>query len=256
MKNHFLLLLIIFTNAIVYAQLNESDTVKFQLRASLTGNYQKGNVEVLNIRGKLDFIFSPVKGLVFKSQNSTLYQEFYGKKADNDVFSRNYLYYKPQHKFYPFAIAYVSANFRRKIKSRYFAGTGITYQLLTTNNYVLKLSASAVYEQSVFNDTEFNYEVFNNSDKINVWRGTLYFGGWVYIFQKHLRIYYDAFWQPAFNSSINYRTQYDIGLDLPVWKGLSMVALYTFTHENVVNKNVQQEDGILSFGVAYNLRKK
>ena len=40
-----------------FAQLNESDTVKFQLRASLTGNYQQGNVELLNLKSKLEFSF-------------------------------------------------------------------------------------------------------------------------------------------------------------------------------------------------------
>ena len=87
---------ILLLNAVKpFAQLNESDTVKFQLRASLTGNYQQGNVELLNIKSKLEFVFSQQKDWVFKSQNSSLYQSFYSKEADNDIFSRNYLYYHP-----------------------------------------------------------------------------------------------------------------------------------------------------------------
>jgi len=112
----------------VKAQLNESDTVKFQLRTSLTGNYQQGNVNILTVRSKLDFSFSPVKDFVFKSQNSSLYQEFSSKKADNDIFSRNFIYYKPQKKIYPFGIAYISTNYRRKIDTRLFTGAGLTYR--------------------------------------------------------------------------------------------------------------------------------
>jgi hypothetical protein len=56
---------------ISFAQLNESDTLKFQLRASLTGNYQQGNVEILNLRSRLDFVVKVSKDVVFKSQLQT-----------------------------------------------------------------------------------------------------------------------------------------------------------------------------------------
>ena len=197
----------------VFAQLNESDTAKFQLRTTLTGNYQQGNVDVLTIRGKLEFIFSPAKRWAFKSQNSSLYQAFYNKKADNDLFSRNYFYYRPEQKVYPFAMAYISANYRRKIDSRYFAGAGITWQLISHNNMLMKLSLSSVYENSLFNGKQYNESQYDGDDKIHLWRGTLYMSGWIYLFQKHLRVYYDAYWQPAFNNRSNYRTQYDIGID-------------------------------------------
>jgi Protein of unknown function, DUF481 len=238
------------------AQLNESDTVKFQLRTSLTGNYQTGNVNILTIRSRFDFSYAPVKHIVFKSQNSSLYQEFSSKKADNDLFSRNYFYYKPQNRIYPFAIAYISTNYRRKIDTRLFAGAGITWQVLNRMYHVIKLSASAVYETNTFNGTSYNHAEYNGNNRINLWRGTLFIGGWNYLLNKRLRLYYDAYWQPAFNNKNNYRTQFDIGVDFPVWKGLSFTALYTFTHENVTIINVRQEDKILSFGIAYNVRTK
>lgn len=239
-----------------FAQLNESDTTKFQLGASLTGNYQQGNVEVLNIKSKIDFSFLLDKNWVFKSQNSSLYQAFYSKKADNDVFSRNYLYYKPQHKFYPFAIAYISANFRRKIENRYFTGAGVTYQVINTKNNVLKLSASAVYEATKFKNSLYNYPEYNGNENINLWRATLYVGGWSYLFEKHIRLYYDAYWQPAFKNSNNYRSQFDIGADFPIWKGVSFNALFALTHENVVVEKIKQDDKLLTFGLVYNLKRK
>ncbi len=93
MKQQMLLwALCLFGSVQASAQLNESDTLKFQLRISVSGNYQTGNVAVFALRNRIDFSVSPVKNWVFKSQNSSLYQAFYGKKADNDLFSRNYLY--------------------------------------------------------------------------------------------------------------------------------------------------------------------
>lgn len=255
-KVTLILLSIIAVTKSTYAQINESDTTKFQLRASITGNTQSGNVNILTIRNRVDFSYRPFTKIVFKSQNSSLYQEFSSKKADNDIFSRNYFYYKPQNKFYPFAIAYISTNYRRKINARFFAGAGATYQLVNKANNTIKISASAVYEQNHFNGNQYNYPVYNTSNTISLWRGTLFLGGWHWLFQKHLRIYYDAFWQPASNNKNNYRTQYDIGADFPVWKGLGFTALYTFTHENVVINNVRQEDRILTFGLMYNFKIK
>lgn len=240
----------------IMAQLNESDTLQFQLRASLTGNYQQGNVEVLTVRGKLDLVYAPTKKFVFKSQNSSLYQAFYSNKADNDIFSRNYFYYQPQKRIYPFAIAYVSSNYRRKIDTRLFTGVGATLQIINKPLSTVKVSVSGVYEETNFKGNTFNYPNLNGQEKISLWRGTLYTGGWNYVFDKHLRFYYDAFWQPSFSDENNYRAQFDIGVDFPVWKGLSLNMLYTFTHENVVIASVKKEDKILTFGLAYNFRKK
>jgi hypothetical protein len=254
-KQFFIFVIFLLSLGKTLAQLNESDTTRFQLRAALTGNYQQGNVEVLNIKSKLECSFSPHKNWVIKSQNSSLYQAFYSVEADNDIFSRNYLYYNPQQKVYPFAIGYISTNYRRKIGNRYFAGAGVSYQVIATNKNVLKLSASTVYETTNFNSNIYNYNEYNGYDKINLWRGTLYVAGWHYLLQRHIRLYYDAYWQPAFNNSNNYRVQVDIGADFPIWKGFSFNALYAFTHENVVIEKVKQEDKILTFGLAYNLKQ-
>jgi Protein of unknown function, DUF481 len=237
------------------AQINESDTAKYQIRASLTGNYQKGNVEILNIRSRFDFLISPSKAWVFKSQINSLYQAFYDKKADNDIFSRNYLYFKPQNRFYPYIISFISANFRRKIDLRYFVGLGETWQVVNAKNHVLKLSLSAVYEQTNFSENLYNFNDYDGSNQIKLWRGTLYMAGWHNLIDKHLRLFYDAYWQPAFDNSNNYRTQYDIGVDFPIWKGLSFNALYTFTHEHVVVQKIKTDDRILSFGLAYNFKQ-
>ncbi|WP_266363283.1 DUF481 domain-containing protein [Tellurirhabdus rosea] len=242
------------------AQLNESDTTRLQVRAALTGNYQKGNVEVSTVRGKLDVVLSPDRVSpdqvwVFKSQNASLYQAFYGVKADNDLFSRNYLYYRPGRRVYPFAIAYLSTNYRRKIDLRYFAGAGGTGQLIRRPGHTLKLAAGAVYESTRFTAATFNETRYDGSETIGVWRVTTWLGGWHSLWDGHLRLYYDAYYQPALSDTRNYRWQYDVGVDFPVWKGLSFNALYTYTHENVVVQRIRPDDRILTVGLAYALRK-
>ncbi|HRH59076.1 MAG TPA: DUF481 domain-containing protein [Chitinophagaceae bacterium] len=237
------------------AQINESDTVKFQMRASLTGNYQKGNVEILSLRSKLDASYAPgKKNFVFKSQNSSLYQAFYSNKVDNDLYSRNFIYYKPEHTVYTLGIAFISTNYRRKVSIRYFTGGGVTYQPLHTKDHVIKIAFNAIYEQTKFKDTVYNFSEYNGSNKIDVVRTTLFLGGWSYLLQKHLRLFYDVYWQPSINNKNNYRLQVDFNADYPLWKGLFFTAAYTFSHDNIVVDKIKQEDRILSFGLAYNLK--
>lgn len=239
----------------VLAQLNESDSVRFQFRVSLTGNYQQGNLNLLTARSKLDFTCSLSPRWVFKSQNSGLYQRFGTQKADDDFFSRNWLYYKPHQPLYPYIISFISVNYRRKIDHRYFAGAGITWQPINTQSNVLKLSVNTVYEKTGFSNRFYNFSRYNGKSSIQLWRGALYTAGWNYLLQRKLRVYYDAYWQPAFTDRNNYRTQFDIGVDCPVWKGLAFTALYSFTHENIVVENIKPDDSILSFGLSYNFRK-
>lgn len=253
-RQNFLFLFILLSWVNIKAQLNESDTAKLQLRAGLTGNYQQGNVNILTVRSRLDMSFSPVPAWVFKTQNSSLYQALGNKKADNDLFSRNYFYYKPQRRVYPFGIVYISGNYRRKIQRRLFGGAGLTVQALHQPFHVIKVAASVVRESTRFEGMFFNYSSYNGNNKINNWRGTLFIAGWHYLLQKKLRFYYDAYWQPDLGNKNNYRTQFDIGIDVPVWKGLSLNALYSYTHENVVMAGIRQDDKLLSFGLAYNFK--
>lgn len=237
-----------------FAQINESDTAQFQLRTSLTGNYQTGNVSVFTLRSKLDFAIAASRSVVLKSQNTSLYQAFYNKEADNDFFSRNYLYFNPQRKLYPYFIGYLSTNYRRQVRLRVFSGAGITWQLLHKPHDAIKLSANLVYEQSRFNAASFNLAKYNGSQTIDLWRYTVYMGGWNYVFDRHLRFYYDAYWQPAIGEHRNYRVQFDAGIDFPIWRGLNATALYSYSHEHVVVLPVKQTDNILSFGFNYNVR--
>lgn len=248
-------LLLLFSCFSSIAQLNESDTVRLRFRGSMTGNYQQGNVELFALRTKADLVIAPAKGLVFKTQNNSLYQSFYSVRADNDLYSRNYLYYQPTRTVYPFAIVYASGNYRRKIKSRVFAGAGITTQVLRGKNLVVKVSGSLVRERSLFRDSSYNDTRYNGRKVISCWRGTLYSGGWYTVPGKKIRVFYDAFFQPAISLRNNYRSQADIGLDMPVWRGLSFTMLYSFTHENTVIQKIKKQDKILSFGLSYSFSK-
>lgn len=233
------------------AQLNESDTLLLQYNTALTGSFQSGNLEAAALRLKADFSLAPSPVWAFKTQNSYRYQEFFKRKADNDFYSRNFLYLWQQRRVYPFAMAFVSTNFRRKIDFRYFAGVGTTWQLVRQPDHTVKIALSGVYESTRFADDTYNYSEYDGSEKIETWRATFWLFGKHSLIDKHLRLYYEAFVQPSLERSNNSRWQTEIGLEWPFWKGLSFTANYIFTHENVVVSTVKASDRLLTFGVAY-----
>lgn len=93
MKKRFYFLFIF--PIVLFAQINESDTLSVKASMSLTGFYQRGNVETVIFRAKSDFSFKPWKKWVFKNQNSYVFQEFGKEKADEDILSLNFLYLNP-----------------------------------------------------------------------------------------------------------------------------------------------------------------
>ncbi len=236
------------------AQLNESDTTRFQVRAALTGIYQRGNVDYLALRGNLAMTVRLSDALAFKTQNTSLYQEFFERKADNDLDSRNFWYYRPQRWVYPFAMGFLATNFRRKLDFRYFVGSGVTGQVIRRPQHVLKLSAALVHEVSEFSDQTFNYEEYTGEPQISVWRATFYAAGWHDLFNNTMRLYYTIYGQPSLSDQHNYRIHLDVGADVKIGQGISCSVLYSFSRENVVVEGIQQDDALLTLGFSYTFK--
>jgi hypothetical protein len=240
----YLLLFPIFLSA----QINESDTLDVQANLSITGFYQGGNVETLIFRAKTDLSIKPWKKWVFKNQNSYVYQAFGKEKADEDILSLNFLYFNPQRKIYPFVLGFVSTNFRREIDLRSLVGAGMTFQLLNKKNNWLKFSISSEYEQTRFNETDFNTMTYDGSTSINTFRATLWVNGQYHLFKNKLILTHESYFQPSIEQSDNFRWQADVGLELPIWKFLNFKINYRNTYESIVIENQEEEDRFLTFG--------
>ncbi|MBV6443290.1 MAG: DUF481 domain-containing protein [Haliscomenobacteraceae bacterium CHB4] len=238
------------------AQINESDTLLFQYNTSLGGNLQSGNLKAAAVRLKADLSLAPSPQWAFKTQNSYRYQEFFERKADNDFYSRNFFYLWQHRRVYPFAMTFVSTNFRRKIDFRYFAGIGATWQIVRRPRHTVKAALSGVHESTRFAGSVYNYPEYDGSDNVDTWRATWWLFGKHLLTGRHLRLYYETFVQPSVQRGNNFRWQIETGLEWPVWKGLSFTVSYIFTHENVVIRNITPDDGLLTFGIAFNRKVK
>jgi hypothetical protein len=238
----------LFFPVLLSAQMNESDTLNFKAKLSLTGFWQGGNVETLIFRAKSDVSFKPAKKMVFKTINSYVYQAFGKVKADEDILSLNFLYFNADRKIYPLLLGFVSTNFRREIDLRSLMGIGVVYQILKTKEYSIKFSISSEYEQTKFAKTKFNISEYNGNQSINTFRSTFWVNGNYNLFEKKVIINHEIFFQPSLEQSNNFRWQADLGLEFPVWKYLNFKINYLHTFESIVIESQKQEDGMLSFG--------
>ena len=245
----YFLLLILLLPTFVHAQINESDTLNFKARLSLTGFWQGGNVETLIFRASSDVSFKPWHKAVFKTKNSYVYQEFGKVKADEDILSLNFLYLNPDKKIYPLFLGFLSTNFRREIELRYLFGAGVTFQVLNSKKDWLKFSFTSEYENTNFNKTNFNKTEYNGDETINTMRGTIWISGRYHLFKNKLILNHESYFQPSLEQSNNFRWQADVSLELPVWKYLNFKINYLHTFESIVIANQKQEDRFLTFGL-------
>ncbi|MFC4632291.1 DUF481 domain-containing protein [Dokdonia ponticola] len=243
-----ILYILLFFPLFLSAQINESDTLTIKASLAVTGLYQGGNVETFIFRAKTDVSFKPWKNGVFKNQNSYVYQEFGKEKADEDILSLNFLYLNPDRKIYPFVLGFISTNFRREIDIRTLVGGGVTFQLFEKEKDWLKFSLSSEYEQTRFNETNFNVMNYNGDASIKTFRGTLWLNGSYHMFKNKLIVTHESYFQPSLEQSDNYRWQADISLELPIWKFLNFKMNYRHTFESIVIENQKEEDRFLTFG--------
>jgi len=243
-----LLFILLFSPLTLLAQINESDTLRIKAELSLTGFWQRGNVETSIFRGRTDLSVRPWKKWVYKNSNSYVYQAFGKEKADEDILSLNFLYFNPQKRVYPQVLAFMSTNFRRAISSRYLVGGGATVQLLRKEKRMLKLSLTCEYEATNFDQTDFNRSEFDGQTDINTLRSTLWINGRYQILDGKVVLLHESYFQPSLESSENYRWRAEVGMQLPLWKFLSFNVSYIETFESIVISDQVQGDQFLSFG--------
>lgn len=254
MRKFFICIICVLYTLISNGQINESDSLNFKANLALTGIWQSGNVETLIFRAKSTIVYKPIQSIVFKTQNSYVYQEFGNNKADEDILSLNFLYLNPDKKLYPLALGFISTNFRRQIDLRTLLGLGATYQLLRKKKNWLKASMSLEYERTNFKSAIFNRTKYNGDDRIETLRGTVWVHGKSHLVEDKIIFSHESYFQPSLRDGDNYRWRTDIGLEFPIWKFLNFKINYLHTFESVVIENQKQEDRLLTFG--FNLKTK
>lgn len=248
MKRLFFFLLLIPCS--LSAQINESDSLKWQANLSLSGFYQAGNVETIIFRANSDVSIKAWRNWVFETKNSYVYQEFGKEKADEDILSLNFLNFNPNRKLYPLVLGFVSTNFRREIDLRYLFGAGVSYQFLNEPDNWLRLSVTTEFEHTEFARANFNRSQYDGETSISTFRGTLWVNGKYELVKDKLILSHESYYQPSLERSSNFRWQADTSLELPIWEFLNITMSYLYTFENIVIAGQKPEDRFLTFGVS------
>ncbi len=256
MKRNRLLLLVVLLPLASLGQLDESDTLQTQVRVDLNGQYQAGNVTLFLVRSRAELSTRLGENLVFKTQNNYLYQEFSGRRADEDLNSRNYLYYRPQRRWYPFAMAFLQTNYRRKLDLRFFSGAGLSWKVIDQPMGFVKLSASLVYEHNRFNGSNFNQDRYDSQTELNFWRPTAYIQAGLRLNQGQTRISGHAYVQSGVQSTQNQRLQLELVAEQQLWRRLHMSIHYSYWYEQLAVVGILPTDKLLSLGLRWQLIKK
>lgn len=245
------LLIVVVTSRALNAQINDSDSLSFKADLSISGFYQKGNVETIIFRAVSNTSFKLNNRLVLKTQNSYVYQEFGNVKADEDLLSLNFLYLDPGKAMYPLALAFISTNYRREIEVRYLLGGGASFRLLNTLENRLQLSISSEYETTHFKKSSFNRLRYNSKSELSTIRGTLWMMGSYRIFNNKMILKHESYYQPSLLERDNYRWKVDIGFEFPIWNNLSMNMNFLQTFESVVMINQKRRDQFFTMGFTF-----
>lgn len=237
-----------FSNC-AFAQLTETDTLKFGYKFTLNGSWLTGNVERLLLISTADISTVQEKWAI-RTSNTYQFGTFGKFKTENDLFSKNFFYLVPHSKVYPYLMAWLETNKRRNFQFRYQIGPGASWAFLKKQEHSMKLSFTVTYEQTFFNDSTYVDSDYNNRDKINLFRGTTRLYGLHHFFKDRLRLRYEIWGQLAFEDAGNYRLHGDVFAEMPLTKLISFRAGFNYNYESVTLTTVKQQDTFLVFGIS------
>ena len=237
--------------AFSFAQLTESDTLRFGFKASVNGSWITGNVERLLINNNLD-ISHVGKRIGLKTSNTYTYGTIFKRETENDFFSRNFVYLNPSKKIYPYLMVWLQNSKRQQIEFRSQVGLGFTYSLLHTPQQLLKISGTISREETRYNGTNFfitpeNLEI----NQVKNWRGTLRLLGQHRFANRKLRLSYETWYQPAFDDHYNWRYFLNAALEFPLAKHFSFRTAIVYSHDNIVLTAIKRDDKFVTFGLTF-----
>ncbi|MFM2375812.1 MAG: hypothetical protein RLZZ165_909 [Bacteroidota bacterium] len=229
------------------AQLTEADTLPLAYRVGLSGSWISGNVNRLLVVGTGDLSSMHPKW-AFRTGNTYQFGTFGKVRTEGDLFSKNFIYLSPRHRWYAYAMAWIETNVRRRYPLRVQVGPGVTATLLRKQDHLLKLSFSTTWENIRFQGTTFSDTYYNGRSSIEVIRGTVRIFGQSRLAAGNVRLRYEFWGQSAFQRWSNYRLHGDVAADFPISKQLSFRVAVNYNDDAVVLAGVRQRDTFITFG--------
>jgi len=254
----FILLLAAVCGTIpVVAQLNEADTSAWQTEGNLSLKLNTGNVERLIITPELNVAHvSNAKTWGCSARERYTYGTFGNVISERDLLSRNFVYYRPEQRFYPYLMLWFQTHERQRLGFRYQAGAGVTWGTLRSKQQLLKISATITCEGNDYKEGNLTlmadtlvtgYQTFRITGRV--------FGSHVVV-NDVMNGYYEALFQQALDNAGNWRVFAESGINIRVTKAFAMRTYMNYEYQTVHVRTERPADLILNVGASYRFLSK
>lgn len=247
MKSIFTTALLLIAWGNLFAQLNESDSVRWQVKFNATASVLDGNVARTLLLTRIEVAHANERWGI-STRNDYQYGRTFYNLTENDVISYNFIYIKPLARVYPYIMGLVETNLRRRIDFRYQVGPGVSWNVVRKKTSFVKLSVTGTYENTQYNGSVFDDEQYNGSTVLDTWRLT------GRIFGKHrlldkVRISYEFWWQQSLSDRVNYRFHTEEAVELPVTKHIAFRTAVRYSYENIELVGLKPYDLFWTYGL-------
>ncbi len=226
--------------------------MRWQYDLGATGTLSTGNVErlLLIAKGELKHRTDHF-GMI--SSNTYRVGTIRGKKTEDDIISKNYLYLGPDRRFYPYQLTWLERNWRRRIDFRYQLGLGVSFVPLNELGQLFKISLTAIHERTYFRDSNFRHDPEAASARINSWRGRVRVFGRHELFGQRARWHYELWAQQSPFKSYDRRYYFETTFEVPLVKKFAFRMALSYLFENIALEDTQRHDLFLTFGANYGI---
>ena len=229
------------------AQLNESDSIRWQVKFNATASVLNGNVARTLLLTRIEVAHANERWGI-STRNDYQYGRTFYNLTENDVISYNFIYIKPLARVYPYVMGLVETNLRRRIDFRYQVGPGVSWNVVRKKTSFVKLSLTGTYENTQYNGSVFDDEQYNGNTVLDTWRLT------GRIFGKHrlldkVRISYEFWWQQSLSDRVNYRYHTEEAIELPVTKHIAFRTALRYSYENIELVGLKPYDLFWTYGL-------
>lgn len=247
MKSIFTTALFLIAWANLSAQLNESDSIRWQVKFNATASVLDGNVARTLLLTRIEVAHANERWGM-STRNDYQYGRTFYNLTENDVISYNFIYIKPLARVYPYVMGLVETNLRRRIDFRYQVGPGVSWNVVRKKTSFVKLSVTGTYENTQYNGSVFDDEQYSGSTVLDTWRLT------GRIFGKHrlldkVRISYEFWWQQSLSDRVNYRFHTEEAVELPVTKHIAFRTAVRYSYENIELVGLKPYDLFWTYGL-------
>lgn len=229
------------------AQLNESDTISWQLKYNSTATVIQGNFSRTLLLNRLEFAHaSPQWGL--STRTDYQYGRTFKRQTEDDWVSYNFLYLKPMAKVYPYVMGLAETNLRRLIDFRYQVGPGITWNAHRSEKSILKLSLTGTYENTNFNGSSYNEASYDGKEVVDTWRVTGRFFGKLTL--RNIRLSGEFWWQQSVVDATNYRFHTEEAVEWPITKKIALRTVLRYSYERIAIVSLKNYDLFFTYGLS------